>query len=54
MTTLHIIGISTFYANADENVKHLTPDQELLRQDMIERYTQAALQLVISGVQTDT
>lgn len=54
MTTLNIIGICTFYANAYENVKHLTPDEDLLSQDMIERYTQAALQLVISGIQADT
>lgn len=54
MTTLNIIGICTFYANAHDNVKHLTPDKDLLSQDMIERYTQAALQLVLSGVQADT
>lgn len=54
MTTLNIIGICTFYANAYDNVKHLTPDEDLLSQDMIERYTQAAIQLVLNGVQTDT
>lgn len=54
MTTLNIIGICTFYANAYDNVKHLTPDEDLLSQAMIERYTQAAIQLVSSGVQTGT
>jgi len=51
MTTLSVIGICTFYANAYENVKHLAPDQDLLDQTMIERYTQSAVQLVISGLQ---
>ncbi|MBD1833283.1 TetR/AcrR family transcriptional regulator [Cyanobacteria bacterium FACHB-472] len=54
MTTLNIIGICTFYANAYDNVKHLTPDEDLLSQEMIERYTEAAIQLVLSGVQADT
>lgn len=54
MTTLNIIGICTFYANAYDNVKHLTPDEDLLSQAMIERYTQAAIQLVLSGVQIGT
>lgn len=52
MTTLSIIGICTFYANAYENVKHLSPEQDLLSQLMIERYTQAAIQLALSGIQT--
>lgn len=51
MTTLNIIGICTVYANAYENMKHLNPEQDLLSQEMIERYTQAAIQLVLSGVQ---
>ncbi len=51
MTALNIIGICTFYANAYENVKHLNPEQDLLAQEMIERYTQAAIQLVLCGVQ---
>lgn len=51
MTALNIIGICTFYANAYENVKHLNPEQDLLDPEMIERYTQAAIQLVLCGVQ---
>jgi TetR/AcrR family transcriptional regulator len=50
MTTLNIIGICTFYANAYENVKHLDPDRDFLSDEAIERYTQAAIQLVMSGV----
>lgn len=50
MTTFSIIGICTFYANAYENVKHLAPDPDLLSEVMIERYTQAAIQLALRGI----
>ena len=51
MTTLNIIGICTFYANAYENIKHINPEQDLLSQEIIERYIKAAIQLVVSGIQ---
>ncbi len=50
MTTLTIAGVCVFYANAYENLKHLTPDIELLSSEMIEKYTQAAINLVFNGV----
>lgn len=50
MTTLQIIGSCVFYANAHENLKHLTPEQDLLSQEMIERYTHSAIQLILNGV----
>lgn len=52
MTTLQIIGCCVFYANAHENLKHLTPQQDLLSQEMIERYTESAVQLILNGVRT--
>ncbi|WP_414624247.1 TetR/AcrR family transcriptional regulator [Calothrix sp. CCY 0018] len=51
MTTFNIIGICTFYANAYENIKQIDPEQDLLSQEMIERYISAAIQLVVSGIQ---
>lgn len=50
MTTLTIIGVCVFYANAHENLKHLTHSQDLLSPEMIEQYTQAAINLVLGGV----
>lgn len=50
MTTLNIIGVCVFYGNAHENLKHLTPEQDLLSLEMVERYTQAAVDLVLGGV----
>lgn len=51
MTTLNIIGVCVFYGNAHENLKHLTPNQDLLSAEMIEQYTQAAIDLILNGVQ---
>lgn len=50
MTTLNVIGLCTIYANAYENIKHLNPNQDLLAEEMIERYTQSALQMVLGGI----
>lgn len=50
MTTLTIIGVCVFYANAHENLKHLTPSQDLLSPEMIEQYILAAINLVLGGV----
>ncbi|NEQ47933.1 MAG: TetR/AcrR family transcriptional regulator [Leptolyngbya sp. SIOISBB] len=54
MTTLNIIGVCVFYGNAHENLKHLTPNQDLLSTEMIERYTQAAIDLIQNGVQNSS
>lgn len=51
MTILNIIGVCVFYGNAHENLKHLTPNQDLLSTEMIEQYTQAAIDLILNGVQ---
>jgi hypothetical protein len=37
-------------ANAHENLKHLEPDRDLLSPELIEQYTQAAINLVLRGV----
>nr|WP_277876141.1 TetR/AcrR family transcriptional regulator [Chroococcidiopsis sp. [FACHB-1243]] len=50
MTTLNIIGICVFYGNAHENLKHLTPERDLLSAETIEQYIQAAIDLVLNGV----
>ncbi|MBD2184572.1 hypothetical protein H6S82_29850 [Planktothrix sp. FACHB-1355] len=50
MTALQIIGICTFYANSYENMKHLELEQDFFSQAAIERYSDASVQLVLSGV----
>lgn len=50
LVTLQIAGVSTFYFNAYENLKHIKPDVELLSPEMIENYTQEAVNLILAGV----
>nr|WP_199332266.1 TetR/AcrR family transcriptional regulator [Fischerella sp. FACHB-380] len=47
---LQIAGICTFYFNAHENIKHLTPDVDRLSSEMVEKYTQEAINLILAGV----
>jgi TetR/AcrR family transcriptional regulator len=42
--------VCVFYANAHENLKHLDPQRDLLSPELIEQYTQAAINLVLRGV----
>lgn len=53
MTTLNIIGICTFYANAYQNMKHLNPEQDLLSSEAIAQYTESATQLVLGEVKSN-
>lgn len=50
LVCLQIAGICTFYFNAHENIKHLTPDVDRLSSEMIEKYTQEAINLILAGV----
>lgn len=53
MTTLNIIGVCVFYGNAHENLKHLTPDQDLLSLERLEDYIQSAIALIWNGIKSD-
>lgn len=50
MTAIHIAGICSFYFDAYENLKYLTPDLDLLSPEMIEKHTQDAINLILAGV----
>lgn len=50
LVTLQIAGICNFYFNAHENLKHVKPDVQLLSPEMIEQYTQEAVNLILAGV----
>jgi TetR/AcrR family transcriptional regulator len=50
LTTINILGVCTFYFNAHENLKHLDPAQQLLSSEMIERQTQAVIDLIWAGI----
>ena len=50
MTILQIIGSCVLYANAHENIKNIISKVYLLCQEMIEKYTESAIKLMLSGV----
>lgn len=50
LTSIQIAGVCTIYFNAHENIKHLTPDIDRLSPEMIERYTQEAVKMILAGV----
>lgn len=50
LVTLQIGGICNFYFHAYENLKHIQPDLQLLSPEMIEHYTQEAVNLILAGV----
>ena len=50
LVTLQIAGICNFYFNAHENLKHIKPDLQLLTPEMIEQYSEEAVNLILAGV----
>ncbi|WP_287325037.1 hypothetical protein [Okeania sp. SIO1F9] len=50
LTTINILGICVFYFDAQENLSYLKPYRQLLSQEMIEKQTQEAINLVLGGV----
>ncbi len=53
MISMQIAGVCTFYFNAHENIKHLTPDVDRLSPEMIEQYTTEAVNLILAGVRQE-
>lgn len=50
LTVLQIAGICTFYFNVHENMKHITPDVDRLSPEMVEKYTQEAINFILAAV----
>ncbi|MGB3512583.1 MAG: TetR/AcrR family transcriptional regulator [Microcoleaceae cyanobacterium] len=50
LTTINILGVCVFYFDAQENLNYLKPERQLLSQEMIEKQTQEAIDLVLGGV----
>jgi TetR/AcrR family transcriptional regulator len=50
LVTLQIAGICNFYFHSHENLKHIRPDLQLLTSEMIEQYTQEAVNLILAGI----
>ncbi|MGK7920148.1 MAG: TetR family transcriptional regulator [Trichodesmium sp.] len=50
LTAINILGICVFYFDAQENLNYLQPERQLLSQQMIEKQTEEAINLVLRGV----
>jgi TetR/AcrR family transcriptional regulator len=50
LTAINILGICTFYFIAHENLKYLDPTRQLLSTEAIARQTEAAIDLIWSGI----
>ncbi len=50
ITAIHIAAVCTFYFDAYENIKYVNPDLDLRSSEMIEKYTQQAIDFILAGV----
>lgn len=50
ITTIHIMGICSFYLDAYENLKYVSYNQDLLSPEMLEKHIEEAIALVLAGV----
>ena len=50
LTMIHIMGVITFYFNAENNLKHVVPTHEFRSPESIEAYTESAIAFVLAGV----
>lgn len=46
----HIMGICTFYFNAQPNMRNVRPDVEWFTPEAIEQFTESAIALVLTGL----
>ena len=51
LETVHILGVCIFYFNIHENWKHLVPEVDRLGPEAVEKHTQAAIALILSGIE---
>lgn len=50
--TIQIMGVCSFYFDAYENLKYIFPDLDLRSPELIERYTQETIAMLLAGLQT--
>lgn len=53
-TAVNIVGTCVFYFCAQENIKYLWQDLDLLSKEMLEQHTQEAIKLMLAGVRRPT
>ncbi|MBD1917593.1 TetR/AcrR family transcriptional regulator [Phormidium sp. FACHB-322] len=50
LAVIHIMGICTFYHNAQANMRNVQPDYEWFTPEAIERFTESAIAMVLAGL----
>lgn len=50
LTTINILGVCSFYFDAYENLKYLSPTREMLGADMVQQQTEGALKFILAGI----
>lgn len=50
LTIIHLMGVVTFYFNAENNLKNLVPGCEWRSSETVEEFTESAIALVLAGV----
>ncbi|HSM82140.1 MAG TPA: TetR/AcrR family transcriptional regulator [Nodosilinea sp.] len=50
LAVIHIMGICTFYHNAQANMRNVQPDYEWFTPAAIERFTESAIAMVLAGL----
>ncbi|MEM9908904.1 MAG: TetR/AcrR family transcriptional regulator [Cyanobacteria bacterium P01_D01_bin.44] len=50
LTMIHIMGVVTFYFNAENNLKNLAPDCEWLSPGAVEAFGESAIAFILAGV----
>ena len=50
LTIVHIMGVITFYFNAENNLKHVVPGYEFRSSESLEAFTESAITFILAGV----
>lgn len=50
LTTINILGICSFYFDAYENLKYISPERKMLAEDMVQQQTAEVLRFVFAGI----
>lgn len=50
VTTIHIMGICSFYFDGYENLKYAATEEDLLSPEMLKEHCQGAIELIVSGI----
>ena len=50
LTMIHIMGVVTFYFNAEHNLKNLVPERKWLSPEAVDAYSDSAIAFILAGV----